>query len=52
VSEGILTSTEGVMARPSVILHGGQQGGLPELVIKNPGSKIILERVSGVNPEF
>jgi hypothetical protein len=52
VSEGVLRSTEGVSARGSLIIKPGQQGGLPELVIKNAEQKVLLQRVSGVNPEF
>jgi RHS repeat-associated protein len=52
VSEGILNFTEGVTSKSSSIIKPGQQGGLPELVIKNPEGKITLRRVSGANPEF
>jgi hypothetical protein len=33
-------------------IYPGQQGGLPELLIKNPALNIKLIRVSGANPEF
>ena len=52
VSEGVLQSTEGVTSRGALIIKSGQQGGLPELVIKGAEQKVLLQRVSGVNPEF
>jgi len=52
VSEGVLKSTEGVTARGALVIKSGQQGNLPELVIKNAEQKIKLLRVSGSNPEF
>lgn len=52
VSEGVLQSTEGVTARGALVIKPGQQGNLPELVIKNAEQKIKLKRVSGANPEF
>jgi hypothetical protein len=52
VSEGVLKSTEGVTTRGALVIKLGQQGGLPELVIKNAQQKIELQRVSGVNPEY
>ena len=52
VSEGILQSTEGVTAHGASVIKAGQQGGLPELVIKNSEQKITLRRGSGVNPGF
>jgi RHS repeat-associated protein len=52
VSEGILQSTEGVTSRGALVIKPGQQGNLPELVIKNAEQKVKLQRVSGANPEF
>jgi len=52
VSEGVLQSTEGVTSRGALIIKPGQQGNLPELVIKNAEQQIKLRNVSGVNPEF
>ena len=52
VSEGVLKSTEGVTTRGALVIKQGQQGGLPEVVIKNAEGKIDLRRVSGANPEF
>lgn len=52
VSEGVLQSTEGVTSRGALIIKSGQQGGLPELVIKGAEQKVLLQRVSGVNPQF
>ncbi len=52
VSEGVLQSTEGVSARGALVIKPGQQGNLPELVIKNAEQKIKLQRVSGANPNF
>ena len=52
VSEGILKSTEGVTSRGSLVIKPGQQGGLPEVLIKDAEKKVILKRVSGVNPEY
>lgn len=51
-SEGTLASTNGVSRRGALRIKLEQQGGLPELVIKDPESKIALGRVSGVNPEY
>jgi hypothetical protein len=51
VSEGRLTSTEGVKTRGALELHGNK-GGLDEVVVPHPESQIQLERVSGANPEF
>jgi hypothetical protein len=51
ISEGRLTSTEGVLSRRALPLEG-QPGGLDELVVPDPRSQIELQRVLGLNPEF
>ena len=51
VSEGRLTSTEGVRTRGALELHGNK-GGLDEVLVPDPSKQIRLERVSGVNPEY
>jgi len=52
VSEGVLKTSEGVTTRGSLVIKPGQQGGLPEVVIKDAEQKILLQRISGVSPEF
>lgn len=52
VREGVLQSTGGVTARGALVIKPGQQGNLPERVIKNAEQKIKLQRVAGANPEF
>jgi len=51
VLEGKLVDLEGIKIRRSLPLDGNK-GGLPELVIPDAEKKVLLERVSGVNPEF
>jgi len=51
VSEGVLTSTKGVVSRKALEI-GSNTGGLPELVVPNPKTQILLQRISGVNPKF
>jgi hypothetical protein len=51
VSEGRLTSVEGVVSREALPLDG-KPGGLDELVVPDPMNQIQPEGVSGVNPEF
>jgi hypothetical protein len=50
--EGTLTDTEGVLFRDALPGPGGIGGGLPEVVVPNPGSQICIVCVSGVNPPF
>ena len=52
VIEGRLTNTEGVLLRDALRGPSGVGGGLPELVIPNPGSQVCLICVSGANPPF
>lgn len=51
LSEGILMDTRGIALRESLSLHG-QIGGLPEVIIPNAQSQVILKAVLGLNPEF
>jgi hypothetical protein len=52
VIEGTLEDTTGVLFRPALPGPGGIGGGLPEVVVPNPGSQICIVCVSGANPPF
>ena len=52
VIEGRLTNTEGVLFRDALPGPNGVGGGLPEVVIPNPGSQVCVLGVCGVNPAF
>jgi hypothetical protein len=52
IAEGRLMNTEGVALREALPGPNGIGGGLPELVVPNPGNQICLVCVSGVNPAF
>lgn len=52
VAEGTLTDSSGVLFRPALPGPGGIGGGLPEIVVPNPGSQICFVCVSGANPPF
>lgn len=51
VLEGRLVNTTGVTTRKSLPLDGNP-GGLPEVLIPDARRQVLLDRVSGVNPEF
>jgi len=51
VLEGRIKNPSGITVRQSLPLDDNP-GGLPEFLIPDAQDKIILERVSGVNPEF
>lgn len=54
VSEGILKDTTGVTTKPSTYGPNTKPGTtmVPEVVVPDPQRQILLERVSGANPEF
>ena len=51
VVEGTIRDTSGITVRKALPLDGNP-GGLPEYVIPNANTKVIIDRVSGANPGF
>lgn len=50
--EGTLNDPTGVLFRPALAGPGGMGGGLPEVIVPNPGIQICIVCVSGINPPF
>ena len=51
LSEGVIQDTTGIRLQPADPLHGNV-GGLPEVIIPNPGQQITLRNIQGLNPQF
>ncbi len=51
IDSSLLHRLDTKQGRGSALKFDGNIGGMPEYVIKDP-AKIIIKRVSGVNPEF
>ena len=51
LSECVLSDFSGVKIKTADPLHGNS-GGLPELVVPDPNSQIILKKITRLNPEY